>query len=76
MSFSSSPFAAHDAPLEIDFGIGKVDHFARVGRGAPQDGADARHQFARAERLHHIIVGADLEQQHFVHFVAQPRSTR
>ena len=39
-------------------------------RGAPQHRADPRHQFARAERLHHVIVGADLEQQHLVHFIA------
>ncbi len=28
---------------------------------APQDGLDPEHQFARAERLGHVIVGAELE---------------
>jgi hypothetical protein len=31
--------------------------------------ADARHQFARSERLDHVVVGADFEQQHLVELV-------
>ena len=42
----------------------------RVRRGAPQHRADACQKFARSEWLHDIVVGADLEQQHFVHLLA------
>ena len=33
---------------------------------------DPRHQFARAERLRHVVVAADFETQHAVHFI-RPR---
>ena len=36
---------------------------------APQVRLHPRHQFARAERLGHVIVAADFEAQHAVHFV-------
>ena len=48
-----------------------MHHLARLGGGPAQHGADARQQFARAEGLHQVVVGADLEQQHLVDFIAQ-----
>ena len=45
--------------------------------GAPSlrrdDRADAREQLAEAERLHHVVVGADLEADHDVDLLARAR---
>ena len=38
--------------------------------GAPQDAAQARHEFARAARLGHVIVGAEFEPDDAVDVVA------
>jgi hypothetical protein len=39
-------------------------------RHAAQNDADARHQFARRERLRHIVIGADLQAHHAVDLIA------
>ena len=64
-------FAGYEPAFEIDFRIGEIGHLAGIRGGPPQHRANAGHQFARAERLHHVIVGADLEQEHFIEFVSQ-----
>ncbi len=43
------------------------------GGDAPPDGADTRHQLAEAKRLHHVVVGAELEQQHAIKLFAARR---
>ena len=55
----------------------RPDDDARVGRrrlallaGPSQDGADARQELAEPERLDHVVVGAELEQDHAVDLVA------
>src|ERR1019366_1898044 len=63
--------ALHDAAFKVHFDLGEVDHLARVAAGAAQHGANACHQLARAKRLHHVIVGADFQQQHLIDFIAQ-----
>src|SRR5215469_4119378 len=51
-----------------------LEHSARLGLGqrvgAAQESLDACNQFARAEGLHDVIVGAHFESQHFVDFGA------
>src|SRR5262249_31770069 len=37
-----------------------------LGIGAAEHGADARDELARAERLRHVVVGADLEAEHAI----------
>ena len=59
------------AGAEREFNVADLQDFVviaagRAGRGfagAAQNGANARHQFARIERLGEIIVGADLQSQ-------------
>ena len=48
-----------------------MQHLARLRGRAAQHGADACQQFAGAERLHQVVVGADFQQQHLVDFIAQ-----
>ncbi len=48
---------------------GAAPRAARL-RGAPQDGADARHQFARVERLAEVVVGAELQADDAIDVIA------
>ena len=46
-------------------------HGDRSGRGglhAPEHGLHPCAEFARAERLHHVVVAADLQADHAIHF--------
>ena len=52
-------------------GIGRAGG-ARLA-GAPQDGLDPSLEFARGERLGHIIIRADLQTEHPVHFLGPSR---
>ena len=45
----------------------------RTCRRTPAHGADARDELAEPERLHHVVVGTELEQQHPVELVAARR---
>jgi hypothetical protein len=47
-------------PLHVEDGGAQLDlaRADRLAAGAAQDGVDAQHQFARLERLGHIVVGA------------------
>ena len=63
------------SPVEIQPPAGEADdrgaalvRFAdlHLARAAPKHGADAREQFARLERLGHVVVGADFEAHHLI----------
>ena len=73
--FGGSEFQLHAAPgddaaFEIDGVIRERDDLMGFGQGTPHHRADTREQFAGAEGLHHIIVGADLKQENFVDLLA------
>ena len=55
------------SPPDDDAGVGR-----RCGlvAGAAQDGADACEELAEPERLDHVVVGAEFEQDHTVDLVA------
>ena len=54
-----------------DRGLGVV---AARGIGATEEGADAQHELAHAERLHDVIVGADLEADDAIDLLALRRT--
>jgi hypothetical protein len=62
--------AGHVAALYIDFDVAELRHAPGMIAAAAQHRADAGEQLARAEGLHQVIVGADLEQQDFIHLVS------
>ena len=66
---STSSGAAHLAAREIDFGVAETE--LSGASPAPRAAArlDAGAQLARAERLRHVIVGAELEAKHLFGFL-------
>jgi hypothetical protein len=64
---------------QLDADVAVHQHLARgVGLavvGAPQERLDPRHQLARRERLHHVVVAAQLETEHPINLVA-PRGQK
>ena len=70
-----APLAALDAPtLEVDDQVLVADDPAALGVGevavgAPQEGLDAAHQLAQAERLGQVVVGAELQADDLVDLV-------
>ena len=56
-------------PRKIHFHFAESYHLRFLRRGTAQQSPDARQQLPAAERFHHIVVGADFEQQHFIHLV-------
>ena len=69
VSLSSSPLRVTTRRSRLTSVSPKWKTLRALRRNPPQDGADAGQQFARAERLHHVVVGADFEQQDLVHLV-------
>jgi hypothetical protein len=59
-----------NAALKIHGDRSELRHLARVRRRPPQHRANPGQQLARAEGFHNVVVGANLEQQHLVHFFA------
>ncbi|MNL03080.1 hypothetical protein D3C87_1236060 [compost metagenome] len=55
------PGTRDTAPDRVDLEIGHFHELALAQRTAPQDGADARHQFGEGERLDHVVVGAKFQ---------------
>jgi hypothetical protein len=67
---------ADDAALDVHL---ERRRGRRRGRGissAAEDGADARAEFARAERLRHVVVAADFEADHAVDLVGARREKK
>jgi hypothetical protein len=59
--------AAGDSPAEdIDLEIRHSESQRLSPAASPHEGANARDQFRKGERLHEIVVGAGLESQHAV----------
>ena len=59
--------AVHRAARGVDAQVAQLQHALGDGAGrAPQQRAHARHQLGGAERLGHVVVGADLEPQQLV----------
>src|SRR5687768_16968916 len=59
----------HAVPGEVDGDIPEVDRrrTRRAGRlAATKDRANARRQLAGAERLRHVVIGAELQPDHLV----------
>jgi hypothetical protein len=53
----------HAVAGEVDFGGAERERCRRL-RGAPLHRDHARRQFVHAERLHHVVVGADVQAEH------------
>ena len=54
--------------LEINFAVAEtIDTPIALAPSPPDGGLDARHQFARAEWLGDVVIGAKFEKKDFVH---------
>ena len=66
-SATRSPRTAHLVPGGVEAHVADLEHLAGlrdpvvVAAPAPQRRAHPRHELAQAERLRHVVVGADLE---------------
>ena len=61
------PIAAGSYPaIKVDVDIVKRQHPLLRARPTPKEGADAREELARTERLDDMIVRTDFKQDHFI----------
>ena len=71
VSSTRAAFARDLAAPEIDRDVARGEPLdRRLGLDAPKDGAEAREQLARRERLGDVVVGAELETDDAVGLVA------
>src|SRR5262245_12038705 len=70
--FDRRPGLRHFELFEIDRDHAEMELFGRfaLAMSAAQERLDPGHQFHEAERLGHIIIGADLQPDHFVDLLA------
>ena len=68
----------HDPPHQIDREIAGAEHrlLALLLQPMPLRRADPRQQFVDAERLRHVVVGAEIERRHLGRLVARGWTAR